>query len=75
MKVTKKTLVGRELFMNLAETIFNNPTEKLWCDGDIVLTSDENVSNAIQLIFDSLGIGDAIVKGRNSSGNYYIELN
>lgn len=78
---------GKKLFMDLAEVINDNQTEKLWCEGDSILTPDEKVYDAIQLIFDSIGLGSAIVTGYYDpkederdecvdglTGNYYIEL-
>lgn len=78
---------GSKLFMDLSEAIYNNQTENLWCEGNSILTPNKNVHDAIQLIFDSIGLGRDIVTGYYDpkededgecvdglTGNYYIEL-
>ena len=78
---------GKKLFLNMLEVINDNQTSKLWCEDGRILTPNEKIYDSIQLLFDSLGLGDGIVTGYYDpkederdkcvdglTGNYYIEL-
>jgi len=64
---------GSALFFALYDTIENNQTTKLWCEGGTIYTPDESVFAAIQLVFDSMGVGNHLVTGYYDDDEYDLE--
>ena len=66
---------GSALFFALYDTIEGNETEKLWCQGGTIYTPDANVFDAIQKVFNSIGVGSRLVTGYYNDNEQDIEEN